>query len=587
MRRTPVSTSDDSKGKPVDRRRFLEGLAALGGGVTIAVSTAPWRNAAPVPPQSGSSPSGMASVATGPTEVRGGRGASDQRQESRDSAHLATSNGWYIQNGRAIWGDALHNDWWGGYRGLPTGWWTDSPLRPSLVRNAPGRSGPNLTEDLARLTDSMLAYGFPGFEHTPPLWYDRRRDAHDVQRRDDGHVVGPFLEMPWGRSHQGQAWDGLPLYDLTTFNPWYFARIKEFADLCDRKGCILFFNFYNQHNLLETQAHYCDFPWRPVNCLQATDLPDTTPAAQAFYDTTHPLRRELHRQYIGHCLDNLRDNRNVVFLTSLEYTGPLAFMQFWLETILEWERQAGRKVHIGLGATKDIVDAVFQDGRYHPRIDTIDLRYWHSTPDGSLVAPRGGQDVPGRYVGGADRMTPLQIYRQVQEYRRLCPDKAILHTIGADQAQTIAFLMAGGSMLLRGLDYVREYPATYEIPLGCQHILPVYEFLRTHLAADLPRMRPLDIVDNREVVWCLGEPGQAYLISMLSRPPGDPSRGFLSGAFHLDLSDAPGRFDARWIGLSLGTVFDAFGGSLEGAQVLNLAALDWRPWLLWLKKRTE
>jgi hypothetical protein len=45
---------------------------------------------------------------------------------------LATSNGWYVQNGRAIWGYGLHNDWWGGYRGLPTGWWTDCPLRPSL-----------------------------------------------------------------------------------------------------------------------------------------------------------------------------------------------------------------------------------------------------------------------------------------------------------------------------------------------------------------------------------------------------------------------------------------------------------------------
>ena len=75
-------------------------------------------------------------------------------------------------------------------------------------------------------------------------------------------------------------------------------------------------------------------------------------------------------------------------------------------------------------------------------------------------------------------MTPLQIYRQVKEYRRLCPDKAILHAIGADQEQTIAFLMAGGSMLIRGLDYVREHPSTYEMPLGCQHILPVYEFVR-------------------------------------------------------------------------------------------------------------
>ena len=142
-------------------------------------------------------------------------------------------------------------------------------------------------------------------------------------------------------------------------------------------------------------------------------------------------------------------------------------------------------------------------------------------------------------------------------------------------------------MLLSGLDYVREHPPTYEMPLGCQHILPAYEFIRTHLAADLTRMRPLDVVDNQENVWCLGEPHQAYLIYMLSRPPNDPLRRSRSGAFHLDLSDAPGTFEARWIGLSLGTVFDAFGGSIEGGKVLSLAALDWRQWLLWLKRRPE
>jgi hypothetical protein len=123
--------------------------------------------------------------------------------------------------------------------------------------------------------------------------------------------------------------------------------------------------------------------------------------------------------------------------------------------------------------------------------------------------------------------------------------------------------------------------------LGCQHILPVYEFIRTHLATDLTRMRPLDIVDKQENVWCLGEPGRAYLIYMLSRPPGGSPRGFRSGAFRLDLSDAPGSFEAKWIGLSLGKVFDAFGGSLKGGKVLNLAALDWRQWLLWLKKRPD
>jgi hypothetical protein len=264
-----------------------------------------------------------------------------------------------------------------------------------------------------------------------------------------------------------------------------------------------------------------------------------------------------------------------VFLTGLEYTGPITFVQFWFETILEWERQSGRKVHVGLGATKDVLDRMLQDRRVGPRIATIDLRFWHYKSDDSLYAPPGGQQVPGRYVYRASNdLTSQQIYRQVKEYRQLYPNKAIIHGIGADQQQTMAFLMAGGSMLVRSLDSVREYPTRYEMPLGCESILTAYEFIRGHLAADLPRMRPLDGVASGDGVWCLGEPGNIYLIYL---PTGVP--------FRLDLSNVNGAFDASWIGQKLGKIFDAFDGSIEGGKVYQLRGLDVRPWMLCLRKR--
>ena len=40
-------------------------------------------------------------------------------------------------------------------------------------------------------------------------------------------------------------------------------------------------------------------------------------------DISHPVRRELHRQYIRQCLNNFADNSNVIQLTSAEFTGPL------------------------------------------------------------------------------------------------------------------------------------------------------------------------------------------------------------------------------------------------------------------------
>jgi len=215
---------------------------------------------------------------------------------------LEIVNGWFMQDGRVIWGAAQHNGWWGGYR-RNDDWVHQYKVRTALCRRDPNHIGPSFTEDLDQLTDAMVRYGYPGFEHNYGLWFDRRRDNHDTEKRTDDQVQPPFLEQPWARSGEGAAWDGLSKYDLTRFNPWYFGRLKEFATLCRQKGCILFHNYYMQHALLEQQPHYVDFPWRPVNCLQETGMPDTIPAANVFYDVTDARRRELHRIYIRKCLD--------------------------------------------------------------------------------------------------------------------------------------------------------------------------------------------------------------------------------------------------------------------------------------------
>jgi Family of unknown function (DUF6298) len=120
---------------------------------------------------------------------------------------LAVHNGWYTHDGQVVWGLAQHN-----------GWWRDGQ-RPNITRNAPGDVRPNRTEDLVRLTDAMLQFGYPGFEHNFGLWYDRRRDAHDQARRADAMVRSPFLEQPWARSGKGKAW----MYSDTTQTSSSFA----------------------------------------------------------------------------------------------------------------------------------------------------------------------------------------------------------------------------------------------------------------------------------------------------------------------------------------------------------------------------
>jgi hypothetical protein len=368
------------------------------------------------------------------------------------SPQVSLKNGWLVRDGKPLSGTRLDPVWWKGHV-LPS---RAGELGVGVTRFVPGRDGAGFTDDLDELTDAMRASHQVILSHHWGLWYDRRRDDHQMLRRADGEVWPPFYELPWARSGKGQAWDGLSKYDLTKFNPWYFARLKEFADHCDRKGLVLVVQMYFQHNLLEAGAHWADFPWRPANCLQETGFPEPPPyannkrvfLAEAFYDVEHPARRPLHRAYIRHCLDVLGGNSNVLFLTGEEFTGHLAFVRFWLDTIAEWEKEKGRKVLVGLSCTKDVQDAVLEDPARGPRVSVIDLKYWWYTAGGELYAPKGGESLSPRQQlrqwKGIKSRSNASVARMVREYRLRYPDKAVLCSL--DGADGWAVVAAGGSV---------------------------------------------------------------------------------------------------------------------------------------------
>lgn len=318
---------------------------------------------------------------------------------------------------------------------------------PALTRFAPGLEGIGLTDDLEQLADSLTTGDY--VVHNYGLWYDRRRVDHDFYgspSHADGEVWGPFMEMPWARSGEGRAWDGLSKYDLTRFNPWFFDRLTTFADLAERRGIVLYHKLYLQHWLLESRAHYVDFPWRPTNTLQATGLPDERPAAETFWDVSDPLRRDLHRLYIRHTLEALKGRPNVIFGLDPEYTGPLSFVQFWLDTIAEWESETGQSVWVALEVPKAEMDAILDDPVRSRSIDAIGFHNWVYRPDGALFAVEGGlnkapreqvdaiateADLAGVADPGALRRalwqsTPAMRYRAYREYRDRLPNIALI-----------------------------------------------------------------------------------------------------------------------------------------------------------------
>lgn len=372
---------------------------------------------------------------------------------ARMAPPMKLSNGWLVRGTTVITGKRQNVPWWSGNlrpKGL-------SNAKPALTRYVPGRQGTGYTDKLTDVIGWMKADNLVGLEQNYALWYDRRRDDHERIRRMDGEVWAPYYELPFARSGKELAWDGLSKYDLTKYNPWYWGRLKQFADRADQEGLLLINQNYFQHNIIEAGAHWVDSPWRPVNNINNTGFPEPVPFAGDkrvfmdghFYDVSNPVRRELHRQFIRQNLDNFNDNSGVIQLLSEEYTGPLHFMQFWLDVIADWEKETGLHPMIGLSATKDVQDSILADPLRSKIVDLIDIRYWSSRDDGTAFAPLGGQHLAPRQHMRLEKIGKRsfdQVYTDVRHYRSAFPDKAVLYSFDQSTNWGWAIFMASGSL---------------------------------------------------------------------------------------------------------------------------------------------
>jgi hypothetical protein len=104
-------------------------------------------------------------------------------------------------------------------------------------------------------------------------------------------------------------------------------------------------------------------------------------------------------------------------------------------------------------------------------------------------------------------------------------------------------------------------------------IQTTYDFINRHLSDRLQKMVPLDLVRNDpDRNWCLGQPGEAYLVYALA-----------GGSVTLDLSKAAGAFRARWFDPRTGAIqSDAAQDVVRGGGVVTFAAPDASDWVLWL-----
>ena len=400
---------------------------------------------------------------TFPSAFKGGESGSSPKGRL-GGASITLTNGWLTKDGAVLVGGKHQTPWWNGRT-------TDAAMAKAsyaLTRFVPGYEGRGGTDRIDSVINEMQRTHTLLFSQNYGLWTDRRRDDHERIRRKDGDAWAPFYEQPFARtglatSVQGGssvlssgslAWDGLSKYDLTQLNRWYFWRLQQFAKKGESIGLMLKNQHYFQHNILEAGAHWVDCPWRTANNVNGTPFLEPVNftgdkrifTATLFYDITNPTLRQLHRQYIRQSLDAFKGHSNVIHSIGEEFTGPLHFVQFWLDVIAEWERDNG-PVLVALAVNKDVQDSILNDPTRAKIVDFIDIEQWFYHNKGEYAPPGGVNMAQRQYMRkirtGSARFE--DVYRAVSEYRTKYPDKAVIYSAQKYAEHGWASIMAGGS----------------------------------------------------------------------------------------------------------------------------------------------
>ena len=386
----------------------------------------------------------------------------------------AIVNGWLTKDKAVLVGGKHLTPWWNGRT-------TDASMskaKYALTRFVPGYEGRGGTDRVDSVVAEMQRTHTLLFSQNYGLWTDRRRDDHERIRRKNGDAWPPFYEQPFARTGKELAWDGMTKYDLTTLNKWYFTRLQQFAKKTESIGILLKNQHYFQHNILEAGAHWVDCPWRTANNVNGTPFLEPVNftgdkrifTATLFYDVTNPVLRQLHRQYIRQSLDAFKGQPNVIHSIGEEFTGPLHFVQFWLDVVAEWEQENGQ-VLVDLAVNKDVQDAILADPVRSKIVDIIDIEQWFYHNKGEYAPPGGVNMAQRQYMrkirtGGA-RFE--DVYRAVSEYRMRYPGKAVIYSAQKHPEMCWASLMAGGSCAaIPVTDHAFLYELSQMSPVTCE-----------------------------------------------------------------------------------------------------------------------
>lgn len=209
-----------------------------------------------------------------------------------------------------------------------------------------GRSDPPEAFDFDAYLSFLQRYGHNFIR----LWtwdstkWDTR--ANGKWGKDFIHNAAP---LPWARTGPGMALDGKPKFDLTKFEPAYFARLRERVSSAGRHGIyvsVMLFEGWglfhgNRRRGAMEQWAWRNHPFHPENNVNGID------ADGKVHSRTHPAVNKLQAAYVRKVVDTVNECDNVLYEVINE--GGEKEWDWWgVDTVHRYERTKPKQHPVGI-----------------------------------------------------------------------------------------------------------------------------------------------------------------------------------------------------------------------------------------------
>ncbi len=335
---------------------------------------------------------------------------------------------------------------------------------------------------------------------------------------DDGTWSPPRYQ----RTGPGLALDGKPKFDLTRFNPEYFARLRSRVSQANDRGMyvsIMLFNGWSGRKRWGPGDPFKGHPYHPQNNVNGLD---GDPNGDHLIDLDAAAVRACDAAFVRQVIETVNDLPNVLYEVANE-GGQYGWNRFVVDLIHADERGRPCQHPVGITAHGDETTASMEESAAE----------WISP--GCLDVPSLYDDPPAPTRGKVNLI-----------------DSDHLWGVGGDHRWV-------WKCFCRGYNVIFMDPYLGSRWGGGSAPAPIFEPARRAMGHTLTLARRLDLgamvpasqLSSR--YYCLANPGKEYVVYL-------PEGGFVL----LDLSDAAGWFAVEWIHPVAGT--SVAGEPVEGGR---------------------